>query len=464
MFASLTARAEEAKELPADATLARLVQESLAAMPELASAQHASSAQAARVLQAGAWPDPVLQLGIQNDGFKSIEVGRMETSFVSFMASQTVPWPGKTGLRESLGAVSGAQIREAMARLRLSTEAAVRRGYLDLSFVRERAELLAQRETLWQRSLEAARIKYEAGTGAQLDLLRGQVELTRLKQQRVGLLAEERATLLQLNRLRRHSADAPIATPRRIRDLPPPAAGVSHFSSARALARSPELRAARLEVSRAAKQVDLAQKSYYPDLTVGAGYMYRGALPPMWLVTVSAPVPVFAGSKQGAAETESRALGHAARSQVEALEQLVRLRSDERRVAFSALVETIGLYETTLLTQSSGAAEAALAQYQVGRASFASLLDANAGLISDEESYLRTRVDAERLLIAEDEVSLAGTPTPATAGGGASMPGAMGSSATVGSSPTRSPAAPTSAAPTASPSVGSGSGSGMSGM
>ena len=41
-----------------------------------------------RVPQAGALPDPVLSLGIQNDGFSEIMIGKMETSFYQVMLSQ----------------------------------------------------------------------------------------------------------------------------------------------------------------------------------------------------------------------------------------------------------------------------------------------------------------------------------------------------------------------------------------
>ena len=41
-----------------------------------------------RVPQAGVLPDPSLSVGLQNDGFKRLEVGRMETSFYSLAFTQ----------------------------------------------------------------------------------------------------------------------------------------------------------------------------------------------------------------------------------------------------------------------------------------------------------------------------------------------------------------------------------------
>ena len=85
--------------LPTDPVLSQLIEESIAARPELRQADAAVRAERERIPQAGALPDPVLSLGIQNDGFKEIMIGKMETSFYQVMLSQGLPWPGKRGLR-----------------------------------------------------------------------------------------------------------------------------------------------------------------------------------------------------------------------------------------------------------------------------------------------------------------------------------------------------------------------------
>ena len=59
-----------------------------------------------RVPQVGALPDPVLSLGIQNDGFKEIQIGKMETSYYEIGLSQGIPWPGKRGLRTDVARIA----------------------------------------------------------------------------------------------------------------------------------------------------------------------------------------------------------------------------------------------------------------------------------------------------------------------------------------------------------------------
>lgn len=417
------AGADATSGLPADPVLARLIAEAIAARPELAKAEAMVRAEKERIPQAAALPDPMVQVGVQNDGFTSVEIGKMDTSFVSLMASQTLPWPGRRGLRRDIATLGAAQATTQVERARISTEADVRRAYLDLLLARDRIVLLDRLEAIWRQSSEVARVMYETGKGPQSDVLRAQLELRRLEQRRIALQGEEKARLLLLNRLRGRPLDEAIETTTHIRDLGAPAAQAARFSADRALTQSPELRAARTEIARAGKSVELAQGGYYPDVTVGAGFMFRGQLPPMWLVTVGAPVPLWGGDKQDRALNEGRARESAARSDVTTLEQMVRLRSEERRTAFTTLVRAIDVYDRGLLVESEATATSTLNQYTVGKVSFASVLEANAGLNADHESYLTAVAGAHRILIDEAEVSLGATAMPSAAGGGGAMPG-----------------------------------------
>jgi len=172
----------------------------------------------------------------------------------------------------------------------------------------------------------------------------------------------------------------------------------------------------------------------------------------MWLVTVGGPLPVFAASKQSRAVAENRALESAAQGEVATIEQVLRLRSRERRAVFGALLQTIDLYDQGLLVQSEATTESTLAQYKVGKVSFASVLEANAGFIADEEGYLQALAAAHRVLIAEAELSLAPVAMPTAMGGVAGpMPGAGSSSMGTTGGTT---AGASSGAPTAGPSGG----------
>ncbi|MFP2907377.1 TolC family protein [Pyxidicoccus sp. 3LFB2] len=452
--------AVQATSLPAlstDPTLAQLLTEALEARPELRQAEAQVQAAQERVPQAGALPDPVLQLGIQNDGFGELMIGEMEGSYYSIMASQAVPFPGKRALRTEVARLGAKAASTQVMRTRLSIEAELRRGYLDLLLTRERLALLDRLEALWKQSAETVRIRYEAGEGAQSDLLRSQLELNRLRQRRVALNAEERTRVQTLNRLSGRPFDAPLPTTLRVRDLGVPELGDAESALKDALARSPELAQARATVEQASQQVALARRERLPDFTVSAGVMPRGGdFPPMWQANVGVTLPIFAGRKQNRAVAESSANAEASTRATEAVEQVLRLRVLERLTALAALRDTAALFRSGILMQSAATAESTLTQYRVGRASFASVLEANVGIIRDEESFLQTLVEAQRIAIAQAEVSL--EPVASLAGGGLGS-GGMPGAGSAPSAPARG-AASSGGAPGAAPSPASS----MSGM
>lgn len=441
------ARAAEAltpSPFPADPVLDRLIAESLSARPEVKMTVETASAEHERISQVGALPDPVLSLGIQNDGFKSIQIGKMETSFYQVMLSQGLPWPGKRGLRSEVARLAASQADVACSRLRLSTEADVRRAYLDLLVARERLELLDRLEAIWQKSIGTARARYESGEGAQSDVLRAQLELNRIRQRRWSLRAEEATRIQALNRLRGHPLDEAIETSARVHDAPLPAVPTLEVATRDAEARSPELVSARLGAEQAEAQVRLSERERFPDLGVNVGIMPRGRLEPMWTAGVSIGLPIWSGRKQSRAVAESSARSAASTRSAEATAQILRLRVAERRAALTALSETIQLYREGLLVQSRATADSTLAQYRVGRVTFASVLEANAGYINDEDSHLLAVADALRVAIASAEVSLepvgaagaaAGMASAAVPGAGAAGGGGMGGGGSAAATP-----------------------------
>ena len=433
--ALLLAATVQAQPLPpssppaeADPVLAGLIRESLARRPELRQADALVSAERERAPQAGAFQDPVLTLGIQNDGFNGLQIGKMETSWWQVMITQPLSWPGKRGLRSDV-ASTGVRIAEAsVGRARLTAEADVRRAYLDLLLVRDRLGLLTRLEALWVKAEGLARNRYEASQGAQSDILRAQLERNRLRQRRWALEAEHRTRLQAVNRLRAHPLDEPLDTPASVRALGLPALPVAATAQADAERRSPELLVARLQAERAGQQVALARRERYPDFAVTAAIMPRGSIEPMWAAGISMTLPVFSASKQGRAVAESEAWAEAGSSGAEAVLQLLRLRVEERQSLLASLLESGQLYRDGLIIQSQATADSTLHQYRVGRVGFASVLEAIAGVIGDEDGYLQTVAAAQRVAIATGEVSL----DAGGGGGGALSSGSVPGAGAVG--------------------------------
>jgi outer membrane protein TolC len=74
-----------------DPLLRALIREALDRNPDHQKYRTLVEAEKERVPQAKALPDPSLSLGLQNDGFRKLQVGMMETSYYQVMLTQPLP-------------------------------------------------------------------------------------------------------------------------------------------------------------------------------------------------------------------------------------------------------------------------------------------------------------------------------------------------------------------------------------
>ena len=405
-----------------DAALLGLLEQATAVSPEVAQARAAVEAERARIPQEGALPDPSLTLGIQNDGFKRIEIGTMGTSFFNIMVHQPFYWPGKRGLREEVATLEARRAGAHLARVELDLEGRVSRGYLGMLLARGQVELLTEQESLWKQAEQTARARYESGQVPQSDLLRARLERARLRQRRWALETEVAVRLAELNRLRNRSLTEGVPTTARLATMSDPALLSEAAADQDAQARSPELLLSSLGVEQAGRRLELALRERWPDFSVTAAVMPRGSLEPMWQLGVTVGLPIFAGSKQNRAvdENEQRRIGETQGS--EALRQVLRLRTSQRLATLAALNRTSEEYREQILALSLETARGTLSQYEAGRTPLAAVLEAFSGYVIDEASFLASVADAQLVAIAQREVSL--DPVPSISGGAAGvMPG-----------------------------------------
>ena len=388
-----------------DPVLAALLRDAQAGHPDLQKADAAVRMDQERVPQAGVLPDPTLSLGLQNDGFKGLQVGKMETSFYSVAFTQPLPWPGKRSLRMDVAALSVELSTATRSRIRLGLEADVRRGYADLLLLRGQQALQAQQALFLEQAERLARTRYEVGQGSQGDLLRAQVERTRIQLAVWALEAEEKMALAALNRLRQHDPAEPIPTTAPLTALPEP----DLLTPEAVEARSPELAGAAASVKQTERQLDLARLDRRPDFAVTAGLMPRGGLDPMWQVGVSISLPIYGRSKQQRAVAEHEHHRQGQDAEVQSVRTLLRQRTAERLLQIQSLRRTRDLYREGLLVQSEANFKAALAQYEGGRGSFLGALEALNGWVGDQGAFLQTLAQLQAQHIALREAALGPT-------------------------------------------------------
>jgi len=268
-----------------------------------------------------------------------------------------------------------------------------------LDLTREQAEV-------WRQIEGVARARYDVGQGSQQDVLRVQVELTRVGQALAEQEAEGSIRLAEINRLLGRAAEAALVPSAALQGVPETASLPAELARLSPL--SPERSAALIGIDRARLAVELAKKEYRPDFNAQGGYMNRGGLDPMWQAGVSVTLPLNR-KRRASGVAEAEALLSAARSRLDAVELQLRLRTQERLAQLAAARKVATLYSEGIVPQDRMSVEAAIASYQSGRLPFITVLEALTTLYGDRSTLVRLLAGQARIRASLDEASLEAT-------------------------------------------------------
>lgn len=431
LFASAAvAQASGMRVAPHDPQLDALVAEALAHAPEIAAGEAYVEAARRRIAPARTLADPFISTTYQNDG-RAFSLGSREGSFLGLMVTQPLPWPGKLRLA---GDAAESEVREleqgSVGRTRLTLEARVRNAWYDLVLARAIDRTIEDRRRAVSQIEASVRERYAAGLAVQQDVLRAQVELALLDEQKAGQAAVIASRQAELNALTGAPHDRLITTPD---SLPYDAAPQPPEAMlAAAAARSPELAAARQGIRTGNIGVARAARNVLPDFSVSAGSMARGnfEMGPMWQVGVGVSLPLWIDRRQHnqLAEAEAIVRGRTADSEVVVRE--LELRTRERIAQRDAALRIAALYREKVLPLDELALESALASYGAGKVPFITVVAALDALYRDRAACAGQLAASAKWRVAIDEASLqpaamSARPmdrSPMAAAGGAPVP------------------------------------------
>jgi outer membrane protein TolC len=135
--------------------------------------------------------------------------------------------------------------------------------------------------------------------------------------------------------------------------------------------------------------VNLAQKDYYPDLSVGYMYQQRPMLPDMHGMTFTINVPVFYKSKQREAVRQATEERLAAESGRDNRQNELNFELKQQYLAAKASDELLRLFSEGVVPQSSLALESSMSAYQVGTVDFLSVIGNFSTVLNYEIDYYR---------------------------------------------------------------------------
>ncbi len=316
-------------------------------------------------------------------------------AYIGFGASQELPYPGKRALRANVAqheiAISGAEknsvVWNVLNRLKLA--------YFQLAASQSIMSVLAKNQQIGDQIEQGAEARYRVGEGTQQDVLRAQLQRTKLLNELSMQQRESAQAQVVLKALLNRPAESP--------DLIPEPLSARHIPGSDALMaklreNNPELQVSAEQVSQGRAAVELAKREKKPDF--GVQYMWQHTADNFrdyYMGTFSIKLPNR--SRVRAAEGEAQA--KVAQAEAEKESRLKQMESDlgEQLAIVQTSEQQLKVYEEGLIPQSEAALNVGLAGYRTGKQAYQ-------GLLASFSDTLQLSIDRERTL-AEHEVAIA---------------------------------------------------------
>jgi outer membrane protein TolC len=382
--------ATDEADLGRAARLDTLVRLALARNPDLAEAGARARALEAHGQAEARLPD--LQLKYEQWGVPLARPAALDQANTLMLGiRQTFPaWGAREARRRAAAEQAGAAADSAQAQ-RQDVVAQVRRAYAAYYRADQELRLHLEHAALTARILELAQLNQRTGHGSLRDVLRLQLELTRVHADVAMLQREQRGSVALLNALMDRAPDAPLGPPEE------PAVGAP--GDVAALERAQEGR--RPEIDRAARAVRRSQallegvrrEARFPELMVGVDYWYMPAFPDFhqaYGAMVAINLPWLSGGRRDQ-EREAEETLSAERHALESARNNVRYQLRDAAARVESARQSFTIVDHELLAQARRSLEAAQAEYAAGGGDASGILEAL-------RAHLQVRIERVRAL------------------------------------------------------------------
>jgi len=376
--------------------------------PWLTANKYQQAAVQAQSLAAGTLPDPVLTLGLMNlptDGFIFDQEGMTQ---LKVGVSQMFSRGDSLELKQQALAQSAQQYQWLRSDRLAQIKAIVIESWLNAYRAQQSIALIEQDKALFTQLIDITESSYASSVGKtrQQDIIRAQLELTRLEDKLVMLEQQFESAKKRMSQwLPMSMLSQAVSTQRS--DIAP----LVDFAALKFEQLMPLLMAhpaiVAIEQSIAAKQTEVAvaKQGYKPQLGVNMGYGYRDDTPmgesraDLFSVGISIDLPLFTDNRQDQQVNAAIAIAESVKTEkLIALQKLKGMYFKEFS-QLARLQQREVLYQTKLLPQMAEQAQATLNAYTRDDGNFSEVMRARISELNAKIDALNIQID-QQIIIA----------------------------------------------------------------
>jgi outer membrane protein, heavy metal efflux system len=356
--------------------------------------------------QVSTLPDPQVTLQHVSVGSPRPFAGYSNSDFayVGFGISQDLPYPGKLKLRGEAAQQDAAISRNKVEAVRRSVLQQVKEAYYQIAYVQQTLEVLDRNGKLLEQVEKIADGRYRVGEGSQQDILKSQLERTKLLREVAHhheLMNSQQALLRKL--LNRPPSSRDISTEPLVET---PLVYTSDELLAKVRTENPEVTSRQETVKKQSLQVEIARKDRYPDFSVQ--YMWQHTAEPFrdyYMLSVSARIPIYRRRKLNAEMTQAVEELNRSRREYESQIQTAYFDVRNQYLAAETASQMLKIYREGLIPQALAAYKSGLTSYQGGGVDFETLFSSFLDVLNFDGEYWKTLMEHETALARIEQIT-----------------------------------------------------------
>ena len=325
-------------------------------------------------------------------------------AYIGFGVSQELPYPGKLKLKSEAAQQDAAVGRDKLESVERSVLEQVKEAYFQIGYLQQTLEILERNGKLLDQIEKIAEARYRVGQGTQQEVLKAQLEQTKLLREIAHhheLIDTQQALLMKL--LNRPSGSPEITTEPLVET---PLRYTSDELLEKVRGASPDVGAQEEMVKRQSLQIEMARKDRYPDFSVQYMWQRTGpSFPSYYMLTLNARIPIYRRRKLNPEMTQAVEELNRSEREYESQVQNAYFEVRNQYIAAETASQMLKIYREGLIPQALASYRAGLASYQTGSLDFESLLSAFLDVLNFDDEYWKALMEHETALARIEQIT-----------------------------------------------------------
>lgn len=341
-----------------------------------------------RIKPAGALDDPMISFGIMNFPLIDMSFRPEAMTQKTIELSQNFYFPGKRKLREDIATIESESIQYKYLEKQREIIKDIKQAYYELSFIEESIETTNKNKELIAQFIKITQLKYEIGKGTQQDILKSQIEFSKLNEELITLNNKRENLKNKLKNLAYLPQEYQLGNTKKL-ELPDISLDKTVLIE-NSFKNRPLVNQYQKILESYSKRLELAKKAILPDFRLSGAYGQRDKnRSDLFSVNLSLNLPIYKRRKQHLLVNELDFKLLSLNAELDNIKNDIEYEINDQLINLDKEKRLTELLKNTIIPQTTQVLDSSIANYEVDKTDFLALIDAQLMFYKYELEYYR---------------------------------------------------------------------------